>query len=330
MRHCPSASALFVISLIRATASSAAMGVVAPPQAPPFPFTVEQFVAEVSPPSAAATASQACAAFAQLATKAVVPGTFRAAVPAVLGLVAREGEGLLEAKESALASLVALLACVPGAAEDAAAHGAVASVLAACEAAPGGRLDGNALEAFRILCTVDAAATATVSDDASIGPLIAFVKARAVGANPRSRDRDEPKAADAAADALAESALDLLCGLAAKRRDGGACRDAVVRRGGVAALGRALVAARNDEVAVRALIGLAMTTAHEAQREELVAVPGACAALTRATRSPDADVAGAAKALLQALGRDEALRPAVAAALRETQASGTAADLDSA
>ena len=301
------------------------MGVVAPPQAPPFPFTVEQFVAEVSPPSAAATASQACAAFAQLATKVVVPGTFRAAVPAVLGLVAREGDGLLEAKESALASLVALLACVPGAAEDAAAHGAVASVLAACEAAPGGRLDGNALEAFRILCTADAAATATVSDDAAIGPLIAFVKARAVGANPRSRDRD-----DAAADALAESALDLLCGLAAKRRDGGACRDAVVRRGGVAALGGALVAARNDEVAVRALIGLAMTTAHEAQREELVAVPGACAALTRATRSPDADVAGAAKALLRALGRDEALRPAVAAALRETQASGTAADLDSA
>jgi len=305
------------------------MGVVAPPQAPPFPFTVEQFVAEVSPPSAAATASQACAAFAQLATKAVVPGTFRAAVPAVLGLVAREGEGLLEAKESALASLVALLACVPGAAEDAAAHGAVASVLAACEAAPGGRLDGNALEAFRILCTVDAAATATVSDDASIGPLIAFVKARAVGANPRSRgsrDRDDA----ARDDALAESALDLLCGLAAKRRDGGACRDAVVRRGGVAALGGALVAARNDEVAVRALIGLAMTTAHEAQREELVAVPGACAALTRATRSPDADVAGAAKALLRTLGRDEALRPAVAAALRETQASGTAADLDSA
>ena len=129
------------------------MGVVAPPQAPPFPFTVEQFVAEVSPPSAAATASQACAAFAQLATKVVVPETFRAAVPAVLGLVAREGDGLLEAKESALASLVALLACVPGAAEDAAAHGAVASVLAACEAAPGGRLDGNALEAFRILCT---------------------------------------------------------------------------------------------------------------------------------------------------------------------------------
>lgn len=304
------------------------MGVVAPPQAPPFPFTVEQFVAEVSPPSAAATASQACAAFAQLATKVVVPETFRAAVPAVLGLVAREGDGLLEAKESALASLVALLACVPGAAEDAAAHGAVASVLAACEAAPGGRLDGNALEAFRILCTADAAATATVSDDAAIGPLIAFVKARAVGANGNPRSHSIRN--DAAADALAESALDLLCGLAAKRRDGGACRDAVVRRGGVAALGRALVAARNDEVAVRALIGLAMTTAHEAQREELVAVPGACAALTRATRSPDADVAGAAKALLRALGRDEALRPAVAAALRETQASGTAADLDSA
>ena len=158
------------------------MGVVAPPQAPPFPFTVEQFLAEVCPPSAAATASQACAAFAQLATKVVVPETFRAAVPAVLGLVAREGDGLLEAKESALASLVALLACVPGAAEDAAAHGAVASVLAACEAAPGGRWTATPW-AFRILCTADAAATATVSDDAAIGPLIAFVKARAVGAN---------------------------------------------------------------------------------------------------------------------------------------------------
>ena len=319
MRHCPSASALFVISLIRATASSAAMGVVAPPQAPPFPFTVEQFVAEVSPPSAAATASQACAAFAQLATKAVVPGTFRAAVPAVLALVAREGEGLVEAKVSALASLVALLACVPGAAEDAVAHGAVAAVLKACEADPG--LDGNALEAFRILVTVDAAAEATVSDDAAIGSLIAFVKTRAVGGE-RADERGN--------DGIAEAALDLLCGLAAKRRDGGACRDAVVKRGGVAAFGAALVAARNDEVAVRALIGLAMTTSSEEHRKELVAVPGACSALTRATRSPDNDVAGAAKALLRALGSDDATRGAVAAALRETQASGAAADLDSA
>ena len=33
------------------------MGVVAPPQAPPFPFTVEQFVAEVNAPSAAPTSS---------------------------------------------------------------------------------------------------------------------------------------------------------------------------------------------------------------------------------------------------------------------------------
>ena len=311
------ATALFDI-LIRATASSAAMGVVAPPQAPPFPFTVEQFVAEVSPPSAAATASQACAAFAQLATKAVVPGTFRAAVPAVLALVAREGEGLLEAKVSALASLVALLACVPGAAEDAVAHGAVASVLEACEADPG--LDGNALEAFRILVTVDAAAEATVSDDAAIGDLIAFVKTRAVGGE-RAGDGN---------DGIAEAALDLLCGLAAKRRDGGACRDAVTKRGGVAAFGAALVAARNDEVAVRALIGLAMTTSSEEHRRELVAVPGACSALTRATRSPDQDVAGAAKALLRALGSDDATRAAVAAALRETQASGAAADLDSA
>ena len=319
MVRCQERCALFG-SLIRAAASSDTMGVVAPPQSPPFPFTVEQFVAEVNAPSAAATAAQACSAFAQLATKAVVPGTFRAAVPAVLGLVAREGEGSLEAKQSALASLVALLACVPGAAEDAVAHGAVRAILTACEAAPGGGLDRNALEAFRILVTVEAAATATVADDAAIGPLIAFVKARAVGG---------ARAGDAGGE-LAESALDLLCGLAAKRRDGGACRDAVARRGGVAVLGAALVAARNDEVAVRALIGLAMTVSNDARRRELVAVPGACAALTRATRSPDGDVAGAAKALLRALGQDEALRPAVAAALRETAAAGTAADLDSA
>jgi hypothetical protein len=240
-------------------------------------------------------------------------------VPAVLALVAREGEGLVEAKVSALASLVALLACVPGAAEDAVAHGAVAAVLKACEADPG--LDGNALEAFRILVTVDAAAEATVSDDAAIGSLIAFVKTRAVGGE-RADARGN--------DGIAEAALDLLCGLAAKRRDGGACRDAVVKRGGVAAFGAALVAARNDEVAVRALIGLAMTTSSEERRKELVAVPGACSALTRATRSPDNDVAGAAKALLRALGSDDATRDAVAAALRETQASGAAADLDSA
>jgi hypothetical protein len=182
-------------------------------------------------------------------------------------------------------------------------------------------LDGNALEAFRILVTVDAAAEATVSDDAAIGSLIAFVKTRAVGGE-RADERGN--------DGIAEAALDLLCGLAAKRRDGGACRDAVVKRGGVAAFGAALVAARNDEVAVRALIGLAMTTSSEEHRKELVAVPGACSALTRATRSPDQDVAGAAKALLRALGSDDATRGAVAAALRETQASGAAADLDSA
>jgi len=302
----------------------AAMGVVAPPQAPPFPITVEQFVAEVEPPSSAATAAQACAAFAQLATRAVVPGTFRSAVPPVLELVSREGEGLLEAKECALASLVALLACVPGAAEDAAAHKAVARVLAACEDAPGGRLDGNALEAFRVLVTADAAAAATVADDDAVTKLIRFVTDRAVGSARAAkggiaRDRD-----------IAESALDLLCGLASKRSDGGAARDAVVKRGGVSALGRALVAARNDEIAVRALLGLAMTVEREEHRKEFVAVPGACAALTRATRSPDGDVAGVSRALLRALGEDEASRLAVAAALRETMASGAMADVDTA
>ena len=291
------------------------MGVVAPPQAPPFPFTVEQFLAEVCPPSAAATASQACAAFAQLATKVVVPETFRAAVPAVLGLVAREGDGLLEAKESALASLVALLACVPGAAEDAAAHGAVASF-----SPPEGRrpeADWTATP-WGVPDTVHRGrrGDGDVSDDAAIGPLIAFVRPASARTRGRAIATTRPRT-------RSPSPRWTCCAGQAKR--GTAARVAASARGGVAALeGR--VAARSDEVAVRALIGLAMTTAHEAQREELVAVPGACALTRDGRRTPRR---GAARRCC-GRWRDEALRPAVAAALRETQASGTAADLDSA
>ena len=293
-----------------------------PPPAPPFPIPVEQFVSELKPPASAATAAQACAAFATLATKAQVPETFRDAVPAVLELVS--SDDFLDTKESALAALVAMLACVPGAAEDAVEHKVVDVVLNAAKQADGNRLDMNALEAFRILVTVDAAANAAIENDDAITNLINFVVDRCVGSTSVASNSTRD------ADGIAEASLDLLCGLAAKRSDGGACRDAVISRNGVTALGRALVAARNDEIAVRAIIGLAMTTGNVKERSELVHVPGACAALTRATRSPDGDVAGGAKVLLKALGQDEHLRPAIAAALRETMTSGAAADMDSA
>ena len=306
-------------SVLSATPLPAAMGV-APPLPPPFPIDVERFIAELAEPS---TAAHACAAFATLATKAQVPGSFRGAIPAVLGLVAREQtvSSFPETKESALAVLVALLACVPGAAEDAIKGKVIDVVLAAAQKAEGG-LDLNTMESFRILATVDAAACALVEDGDAMDNLIRFVTDRCVGSSVVLGNNGNDQ------EIVAESALDLLCGLAAKRSDGGLCRDAVVTRNGVAALGRALVFARNDEIAVRAILGLVMTTANEQQRNELVAVPGAVAALTRATRSPDGDVKGGAKILLKALGGDEALRPAIAAALRETMASGAAADLD--
>ena len=67
----------------------------------------------------AATAQQACAAFAQLATRAPIPASFRGAVPAVLSVVERRDEHGFDvaARESAVAALVALCACVEGAAE---------------------------------------------------------------------------------------------------------------------------------------------------------------------------------------------------------------------
>ena len=287
---------------------------------PPFPFTVDHFVEEVKS-EAASMASQACAAFATLATKAVVPGEFRGAVPAVVALVEREGEGFdVAAKESALAALVALLACVEGAAEDAVGLGVVGKLVAAAAARDDGRLDVNAIEALRVLVTVEAAASAVVADESLINAVVEFVAERAV----------RPAPNPGAPDDVAEASLDLLCGLASKRSDGGACRDAVIRGGGVTVLSRVLANARNDEVVIRALLGLAMTTAKEAQQAELVAAEGAAAALMRAMRSPDGDAAGVAKDLVNLLGRNPALKSQMAVALRESMSAGAGAGMDTA
>jgi len=287
---------------------------------PPFPFTVDRFVEEVKS-EAASMASQACAAFATLATKAVVPGEFRGAVPAVVALVEREGEGFdVAAKESALAALVALLACVEGAAEDAVGLGVVGKLVAAAAARDDGRLDVNAIEALRVLVTVEAAASAVVADESLINAVVEFVAERAV----------RPAPNPGAPDDVAEASLDLLCGLASKRSDGGACRDAVIRGGGVTVLARVLANARNDEVVIRALLGLAMTTAKEAQQAELVAAEGAAAALMRAMRSPDGDAAGVAKDLVNLLGRNPALKSQMAVALRESMSAGAGAGMDTA
>ena len=287
---------------------------------PPFPFTVDRFVEEVKS-EAASMASQACAAFATLATKAVVPGEFRGAVPAVVALVEREGEGFdVAAKESALAALVALLACVEGAAEDAVDLGVVGKLVAAAAARDDGRLDVNAIEALRVLVTVEAAASAVVADESLINAVVEFVAERAV----------RPAPNPGAPDDVAEASLDLLCGLASKRSDGGACRDAVIRGGGVTVLSRVLANARNDEVVIRALLGLAMTTAKEAQQAELVAAEGAAAALMRAMRSPDGDAAGVAKDLVNLLGRNPALKSQMAVALRESMSAGAGAGMDTA
>ena len=287
---------------------------------PPFPFTVDRFVEEVKS-EAASMASQACAAFATLATKAVVPGEFRGAVPAVVALVEREGEGFdVAAKESALAALVALLACVEGAAEDAVGLGVVGKLVAAAAARDDGRLDVNAIGALRVLVTVEAAASAVVADESLINAVVEFVAERAV----------RPAPNPGAPDDVAEASLDLLCGLASKRSDGGACRDAVIRRGGVTVLARVLANARNDEVVIRALLGLAMTTAKEAQQAELVAAEGAAAALMRAMRSPDGDAAGVAKDLVNLLGRNPALKSQMAVALRESMSAGAGAGMDTA
>lgn len=281
---------------------------------PPIPFTVEQLVGEISS-ERAATAQQACAAFAQLATRAPIPATFRGAVPAVLSVVERRDEHGFDvaARESAVAALVALCACVEGAAEDAVANGAVAKLLAAAAIEADRRLDLNALECLRVLATARAASAALVADDAAMDAAFAFVAERAVpGSGP------DPNLTRA--DPVAAAALDLLCGLASKRSDEGAARRAVVERGAVGVLAKALAATRDDEVAVRALLGLAMTTNEGAQQAELAATPGAAAATLRFAKSTDRDVAEVAKRMWARLGSNADLKPTLAAALRESVA----------
>lgn len=281
---------------------------------PPIPFTVEQLVGEISS-ERAATAQQACAAFAQLATRAPIPATFRGAVPAVLSVVERRDEHGFDvaARESAVAALVALCACVEGAAEDAVANGAVAKLLTAAAVEADRRLDLNALECLRVLATARAASAALVADDAAMDAAFAFVAERAVpGSGP------DPNLTRA--DPVAAAALDLLCGLASKRSDEGAARRAVVERGAVGVLAKALAATRDDEVAVRALLGLAMTTNEGAQQAELAATPGAAAATLRFAKSTDQDVAEVAKRMWARLGSNADLKPTLAAALRESVA----------
>ena len=281
---------------------------------PPIPFTVEQIVGEISS-ERAATAQQACAAFAQLATRAPIPASFRGAVPAVLSVVERRDEHGFDvaARESAVAALVALCACVEGAAEDAVANGAVAKLLAAAAIEADRRLDLNALECLRVLATARAASAALVADDAAMDAAFAFVAERAVpGSGP------DPNLTRA--DPVAAAALDLLCGLASKRSDEGAARRAVVERGAVGVLAKALAATRDDEVAVRALLGLAMTTNEGAQQAELAATPGAAAATLRFAKSTDRDVAEVAKRMWARLGSNADLKPTLAAALRESVA----------
>ena len=281
---------------------------------PPIPFTVEQLVGEISS-ERAATAQQACAAFAQLATRAPIPASFRGAVPAVLSVVERRNEHGFDvaARESAVAALVALCACVEGAAEDAVANGAVAKLLTAAAVEADRRLDLNALECLRVLATARAASAALVADDAAMDAAFAFVAERAVpGSGP------DPNLTRA--DPVAAAALDLLCGLASKRSDEGAARRAVVERGAVGVLAKALAATRDDEVAVRALRGLAMTTNEGAQQAELAATPGAAAATLRFAKSTDQDVAEVAKRMWARLGSNADLKPTLAAALRESVA----------
>ena len=74
-----------------------------------------------------------------------------------------------------------------------------------------------------------------------------------------------------------------------------------------------------------------MTTATKAQREELVAAEGpARARLMRAMRSPDGDAAGAAKALVNLLGRNPALRRRWRSRSGESMSAGAGAGMDTA
>ena len=115
---------------------------------------------------------------------------------------------------------------------------------------------------------------------------------------------------------IAECACDVLCALASR---GVAHRTRVKDVGGVGALARALAShgGANEEVALRALLGLAMTCAQDAEAQaELVRVDGAVPALLAAQRSGGDAVGGISKDLWGSIGKNPALKKAAMEALR--------------
>ena len=277
---------------------------------PPFPIPVDKFIEEVESDNAS-TAAQCCAAFATLATKVPVPRDFRGACRSVMGLVERTGNGFGRAtKESASAAMAALLACVPGADKHMVQRGVVGKLVAIAvadeevgkgdetpAAADGmGSLTLNALECIRILAASEHGVSELMKNDEAMH----FATRRCDSGDAR----------------IAECACDVLCALASR---GVAHRTRVKDVGGVGALARALAShgGANEEVARRALLGMAMTCAQDADAQaEMVRVDGAVPTLLAAQRSGRDAARGISKDLWGSMGKNRALKKAAMEALR--------------
>ena len=289
---------------------------------PPFPIPVDKFIEEVESDNAS-TAAQCCAAFATLATKVPVPRDFRGACRSVMGLVERTGNGFGRAtKESASAAMAALLACIPGADKHMVQRGVVGKLVAiavadeedgegdetpaaadgtSCTTRRGGvngmgTLTLNALECIRILAASEHGVSELMKNDEAMH----FATRRCDSGDAR----------------IAECACDVLCALASR---GVAHRTRVKDVGGVGALARALAShgGANEEVALRALLGLAMTCAQDAEAQaELVRVDGAVPALLAAQRSGGDAAGGISKDLWGSIGKNPMLKMAAMEALR--------------
>lgn len=289
---------------------------------PPFPIPVDKFIEEVESDDAS-TAAQCCAAFATLATKVPVPRDFRGACRSVMELVERTGNGFGRAtKESASAAMAALLACVPGADKHMVQRGVVGKLVAiavadeedgegdetpaAADGTSGttrrggvngmGSLTLNALECIRILAASEHGVSELMKNDEAMD----FATRRCDSGDAR----------------IAECACDVLCALASH---GVAHRTRVKNVGGVGALARALArhGGADEEVALRALLGLAMTCAQDAAAQaELVRVDGAVAALLAAQRSGRDAACGISKDLWGSIGKNQTLKKAAMEALR--------------
>ena len=289
---------------------------------PPFPIPVDKFIEEVESDDAS-TAAQCCAAFATLATKVPVPRDFRGACRSVMELVERTGNGFGRAtKESASAAMAALLACVPGADKHMVQRGVVGKLVAiavadeedgegdetpaAADGTSGttrrggvngmGSLTLNALECIRILAASEHGVSELMKNDEAMD----FATRRCDSGDAR----------------IAECACDVLCALASH---GVAHRTRVKDVGGVGALARALArhGGADEEVALRALLGLAMTCAQDADAQaELVRVDGAVPALLAAQRSGRDAACGISKDLWGSIGKNQTLKKAAMEALR--------------